>query len=52
MSMNQDTSNTSLNYLTERWKAKLSSNTLLAIDVDGDQVLTEWTAARDVDYSH
>lgn len=39
-------------YLTERWKAKLSSFALLAIDVDGDQVLTKWTTARDVDYSH
>lgn len=39
-------------YLTERWKAKLSGFTLLSIDVDGDQVLTKWTTARDVDYSH
>lgn len=39
-------------YLTERWKAKLSGDPLLSIDVDGDQVLTKWSTARDVNYSH
>lgn len=48
----QDTLDTSFSYLIERWKAELSNFTQLSIDVDVDQVLTKWTTARDVDYSH
>lgn len=39
-------------YLAERRKAKLSVDALLAIDVDGDQVLTEGATARGVNYGY
>lgn len=48
----QNMLDTSVSYLTERGKAKLSSFTLLSIDVDGHQVLTKWATAWDVNYSH
>lgn len=48
----QDTLDTKFSYLTERWKTELSSFTQFSINVDGDQVLTKWTTARDVDYGH